>query len=323
MRALFVTVALMGLLAGTTPARAELPADAAAAEALFARGRNAAGRGDLQQACDAFEQSQRLDPAAGTLMNWAMCETRQNKLASAWQHFSQAERLLSLGDDRLGFVRAQIRKLVPRLPRLTVRLAPTMPTSARVLKSGDELDPKTFGIPTPTDPGDFELLVVCPGRATRKALVSVREREAIEVTLEPGPELQTAHTTAPFAAAAAPHPAVHSTLQHDLGLSLLATGSLGVGLALASGVLVAQRKDTAEQHCEANRCDASGLRAAQSGERWLLVNTVAWSVGGAALASGAALLFTAPGNARARAGQPSATLQLLPGSVTFSYAGRY
>lgn len=322
MRAHFVVVALTGLLAGTTPARAEHPADAAAAEALFAHGRGAAARGELRQACDAFQRSQRLDPAAGTLMNWAMCETRQNKLASAWQHFSQAQALLKPGDDRLGFVRAQIEKLLPRVPRLTLRLAPTMPSGARVLQGGAELDPKTFGIPTPTDPGDVELLVVCPDRSARRALISLHEGDAIEVTLEPGPELATAQRDAPALTAGAARSEPRSSLQRDLGLSLLATGSLGVGLALASGLVVAQRKDAAEQHCDANRCDTAGIRAAQSGERWLLVNTVAWSVGAAALAGGATLLFTAPG-AQPRAHQRSASLQVLPGGAAFSYAECY
>ncbi len=313
MRALFVAVALMGLFAVAAPARAELPADAAAAEALFARGRNAAAHGDLQQACDAFEASQRLDPAAGTLMNWAMCEARQNKLASAWQHFSEADALLNPGDDRLGFVRTQIRKLAPRLPRLTLRLSATMPTGARVLRGGVELGPNSFGIPMPVDPGDIELVVVCAGRPARKSRVTVHEREQVEVTLEPGPELQAA----PASTVPAPRAAPRGTAQRDLGLSLLATGSLGVGLAVASGLVVAQRKDSAEQHCPANHCDASGLRAAQSGERWLLVNTVAWGVGAVALASGAALLFTAPDN------RQSAALRVLPGGAAFVYAERY
>ncbi len=250
-------------------------------------------------------------------MNWAMCEARLNKLASAWQHFNQAEALLQPGDDRLGFVRAQLRKLGPRLPRLTLRLAATMPTSARVLRDGAQLGPDSFGIPTPVDPGEVELVVTCPGRAARKALISLHEREQVDVTLEPGPELPATPATLASATTVAAPATPHSTVQRDLGLSLLAAGSLGVGLALASGLVVAQRKDTAEQHCEANRCDASGLRAAQSGERWLLLNSVAWGVGAAALASGAALLFTAPGN------RQSASLQLLPGSVAFSYAEHY
>ena len=97
----------------------------------------------------------------------------------------------------------------------------------------------------------------------------------------------------------------------------MAAGSLGAGLGVASGVLVAARKRTAEQHCPNNQCDALGLRVADSGERWLVVNTLSWSLGAAALVSGAVLLVVAPDRKR------DASLQVLPGGAALVYAERY
>ena len=311
MRAFLVTISLGGALALSTvrPARAERPVEAAAAQALFERGRAAAQRGDLLEACAAFAESQRLDPGAGTLMNWAMCEARQQKLASAWQHFNAAAALLKPGDDRNAFVRAQLRKLSPRLPRLTLRLAESAPAGTRVLRDGTELDAASLGVPLPLDPGAVELLVTSPGRKPRRALVELHEAEQLDVRLDAGERL-----TPPVAIAPLEQP---RSLQRDLGLSFVALGSLGVGLGLASGALVAQRKGTADDHCPANRCDEIGLRAVESGQRWLVVNTVAWSVGAAALLSGAALLFIAPDKQRA------GSLQALPGGAAFVYAEHY
>jgi hypothetical protein len=312
MRALWVTLPLWAMLTVASPARAEHHTDAAAAQTLFERGRSAAQQGELVQACAAFEESQRLDPGAGTLMNWAMCEARLNKLASAWQHFNEAAQLLQPGDDREAFVRAQLRKLEPRLPRLTLQLALATPQGARISRNGIPLNEASIGLAMPVDPGPVELLVTCPGRPTRRTLVELHEGEQLSLTLEPGLEL-----AAPPAPSAASHPPHVSNLQRNVGLSLVAAGSLGLGLGLASGVLVTARKRTADQHCPAHQCDATGLRAADSGERWLMVNTLSWSLGAAALVSGTLLLVVAPDRKR------EASLQALPGGAAFVYAERY
>jgi hypothetical protein len=303
-------------LSFAAPARAATPSDAAASQALFERGRQAAERGELALACASFAESQRLDPGAGTLMNWATCEARQGKLASAWQHFSEAAALLRPGDDRAAFVDRQIRALAARLPRLAVRLAKAAPAGARVLRNGTELGDASIGVPLPVDPGSVELVVECPGRHPRRALVPIAEGEQLDLTLEAGaPYVPAARPAAPSS-----EPALRAdpgNLQRNLGVSLVALGSLGAGLGLASGIVVAARKSTAEEHCPAQRCDDVGLRAAASGERWLVVNTVAWSVGAAALLSGGALWLTAPDKHR------EAALQPLPGGAAFSFAERF
>jgi hypothetical protein len=312
MRARLVTLSFTGCLALASPATAQRPADAAAAQALFERGRQAAQHGDWAAACAAFAESQRLDPGAGTLMNWATCEARQNQLASAWQHFNEAAALLKPSDDRAAFVNAQIRKLAARLPRLTIRLAASAPPDTRVLRAGAELGAASFGVPTPVDPGETELLVVCPGRQTRRSLVNVHEAEQVDITLEAGDAVPTA-PLAPAPPVAKPS----SNFSHTLGLSLVAAGSLGVGLGAASSVLVAQRKQTAEQHCPNNACDDLGYQAAKSGQTWLVVNTLAWSLGGAALLGGATLLVVGKNE------QAHASVAAWPGGAAVSYAGRY
>jgi hypothetical protein len=117
MRVLVVAMSLLGLLTVASPVPAEPHADAAAAQKLFESGRSAARRRDWQRACDDFAASQKLDPGAGTLLNWAMCEQALQKLASAWLHLHQAAQLLEPDDDRFPFIRAQLQKLSPRVRR--------------------------------------------------------------------------------------------------------------------------------------------------------------------------------------------------------------
>jgi hypothetical protein len=60
---------------------------ASTAETLFREGREAVKRGDYAVACPKFEESQRLDPANGTLLNLALCE-------EGWGHVDDARRHL-------------------------------------------------------------------------------------------------------------------------------------------------------------------------------------------------------------------------------------
>ena len=81
--ALATVAASLCLLAGRS-AGAE-PRDPAAAEWLFREGRALMKKGDFAPACAKLAESQRLDPAVGTLMNLAECEERIGRTASAWQ----------------------------------------------------------------------------------------------------------------------------------------------------------------------------------------------------------------------------------------------
>jgi hypothetical protein len=301
--------------ASTSVSLATTPADVAEAQVLFERGRRAAQRGDLELACASFAESQRLDPGAGTLMNWATCEARQGKVVSAWQHFYEAAALLRPGDDRSGFVQRQLRVLAARLPRLTLRVAGTTPSDARVLRGGRELGRASIGTPIPVDPGRIELALLCPGRRPATQVVSIAEGEQLDITLEPGEPLAAPAISKP--ASPERRAAEPRSLQRDLGMSLVALGSLGVGLGVASSVVVAARRETAEEHCPARRCDDVGLAAADSGDRWLTVNTLAWSVGAAALVTGGALWLTAPDQRHQAAVVP------VPGGAALSLSERF
>jgi hypothetical protein len=302
-------------LASSSVSRATTPADAASAQAWFERGRRAAYRGDLELACASFAESQKLDPGAGTLMNWATCEARQGKIASAWQHFNDAAALLRPGDDRAGFVRLRLRALAARLPHLTLRLAGTAPSDARVLRDGSELNRVSIGTPLPVNPGRMELVLLCAGRHPATQVVSITEGEQLEITLEPGEPLEARAPVTP--PSPQPRAVPQHSLQRDLGITLVALGSLGVGLAVASGVVVAARRSTAQEHCPAHRCDIVGLAAADSGDRWLTVNTLAWSVGAAALVTGGALWLTTPDQRHQAAVVP------MPGGAALSLSERF
>src|SRR5262245_28993804 len=87
---------LLGV-AAAAPASAQ-PAGAQA-EALFRQGRELLAAGKVAEACTAFEESQKVDPAVTTLLNLASCREMNSQLATAWGLFIEAERQTRAASD--------------------------------------------------------------------------------------------------------------------------------------------------------------------------------------------------------------------------------
>src|SRR5262245_63210105 len=83
----------------------------AGAEALFRAGREAAEKGDYASACARFEESHRLEPAAGTVFNLADCYEKRGQVASAWQRYREVKERLPAGDERVTFAEGRIKAL--------------------------------------------------------------------------------------------------------------------------------------------------------------------------------------------------------------------
>src|SRR5262249_6273661 len=89
----------LGALTLASPGHAQ-GGDPAAAEALFENVREAMAGEDYATACSSFEESNRLEPAPGTMVNLAGCEEKRGRLATAWQWLEEAINKLPAGDPR-------------------------------------------------------------------------------------------------------------------------------------------------------------------------------------------------------------------------------
>ena len=112
-----VAVATFALL---TALAVDAHADPVTAEALFRAGRAAMDAGNPKEACARFAESQRLEPAGGTLLNLGECHEALGELASAWQAYVEASELLK--DDRRTYALKKRGELEPRLARVELRV---------------------------------------------------------------------------------------------------------------------------------------------------------------------------------------------------------
>src|SRR6185369_12155545 len=64
--------------------------DSAIAQSLFDEGRKLMNEKKFAEACPRLERSYKLDPAAGTLLNVAVCHEGLGRTATAWNEFREA-----------------------------------------------------------------------------------------------------------------------------------------------------------------------------------------------------------------------------------------
>lgn len=279
-----VSLACVGLTYAV-PAGAQ---SSAAAETLFREARADMKAQRYAEACQKLSESQRLDPALGTLLNLATCEEKLGQIASAWAHFSEVVDLAPRGDTRARTAVERRDALGPKLPR--VRMTGTPPPTATV-----ELDGVKFtalGVLVPVDPGTHSVRIrrdgeeksvsfsVKVGETAEVALPALEEKPAksvapvLPVSTEPGPR---ATTTVPERQPApeAPQP----QRSRAPGYALLGVGATGTVVALAAGALALGKKSTVADHCVGSTCDAQGASAARDGKRLVTIANVGAAVG--------------------------------------------
>jgi hypothetical protein len=279
-------------------AEASEPGATPSADALFTSGKAAMERGDLATACRDLAESQRLDPAAGTLLNLGECEARSGKLVLALAHFREGRAGLAAGDFRVPFADEKLASLSKRVPRLAFEVAGERPPGARVAVDGNDVPEASQHAGLAVDPGTHVASLAAEGFETIRVDVTLAEGEAKTVALGPVRPLR-----APPAAPSAPAEAGSSgASQRTAGLVTLGVGALSLGAGATLGVLAKVTYDSASSpgHCPngPSSCDASGVSGGQTAHTEATAATGFFIAAGFLAATGVALYFSAPNDAR-------------------------
>ena len=244
----------LALLAGCPPVFAQSETKTAVAEALYRQARELMAAGNYDAACPKLAESQRLDPATGTLLNLAACHEKQGKLATAWLEYSDA--LVAARrdgrEDRVEYARQRAAELEPRLSRLTLVLAPEADEPELTLElDGASLGRAVLGAATPVDPGAHVVRVSAPGKKPWEQRVQIgaeADQQSLTIPkLDAAPSetaLPAPPTPAPLPSAAAPAAPQRDTLPRPIPTSVYVSGGLTLGLLAGAGVtgLVYQNK---------------------------------------------------------------------------------
>jgi len=279
---------LLGGMASSPSVRAETASEA---ERLYHRGRAHARAGEYAKACDELRESQRLEPAPGTLLAIADCEEQVGELRAARAHFVEAAGGFKAGDERIPFAQSRALGVEARLARLAVRVQGARTYRVRV--DGLEVPPNDADGYL-LDPGEHTVLVEQEPRGrVEKRIVAlpVGARVVVDVDLSP-----PVATTRPSVATAPAAPSRSVALP----VSLLAFGALGLGVGGAAGFVAVGKTSTMNANCNGRVCNQEGYDAASAGRTWSTVSTVGIAVGAAAAGVGLVLLLGRPSSPSSR-----------------------
>jgi hypothetical protein len=227
------------------------PEQAARAESLFRAGKAALQRGEYATACPRLAESQRLEPAGGTLLALALCYEGWGRKATAWALFQEAEAMARAQGrkDRADIARRKAAALESQLSFVTIEGELDLPHGVEITLDGQDVGSAALGTPAAVDGGSHQVEARYAGASYYTKTVEVSEGQALVVRIprppSQGPAEPTQLTVLPpgqplvravpvTLPGASPTPNRHQPYRIE---RLLSRGMLGLGLAtlLAGG----------------------------------------------------------------------------------------
>jgi hypothetical protein len=267
--------ALSALLVVVPASAAAQPRDPASAEELFREARTLVTNGDYVSACPKFAESQRLDPATGTLFNLADCEEHVGHAAAAWGDFLAASEELSPGDERYAYARQHAAALEPTLAHLVIVVTGAARDTTTVTRDGVAMGQASLGVSLPVDAGGHAIVASAPLHASRLVVVDLAPGQTRRVEVEPGESI------------------VRASLPRTLGYVALGVGAAGLAIGTYFGIRALSSQSESEADCAASVCrDPSGVSAHQDAQAFSRAADIGLAIGLSGVAAGCVLLLT-------------------------------
>jgi hypothetical protein len=314
------------VLTSIVGARPALATDPATAQALFDQAERLMSQERWTEACAKLEESQRLDPAGGTLLHLATCRENEGRIATAWALYQDA--LIAAKKDgrkdRAKVAQKRIDALAPRLPRLRVHVAfkNRRVEGFKVLRDEVTVGEAQWDETLPVDPGTHHLTARGIGRKPWHMRIDVPNRadeivvEVPELEIEPRPDIAHGSDEKPPPTVMRLDDRDRGSAQRTVGIIGMSLGGAGIIFGSVFGVLSIAKASEADDKCappDRKLCTPEGKAAGDEAITRGNISTIGFIVGGALVVGGVALYFTAPTG--------SASIAVGPGNVGLS--GRF
>ena len=308
----------LALLLGADPVLAQ---QESVAESLFREARESVKRGDPEQACPKFEESYRLDPSIGTLLNLGLCEQQRGRIATAWTKLRQFADVAPDGDPRLALARQKIAELEQELPKIRI-LVSQEGRLGTVRLDGVELRSASLGIHLPVDPGEHVILTTWRTGESQETRIRLGASELLDVPIS-APEIAVPVKPAAHPRVEQPNPSksrrvapstssVRQVVARQANAErtvAYAVGAVGAAAVLTSGLfglLALREKGIVGQHCPDHSCrDQTGLDAVRAGSHDEKLANVAFAAGVLAIGAGVTLWWHSGRSGIALSGGPT------------------
>lgn len=328
MRRITLLLALLGAaLTGHNAA-----AQNADAEALFVEANRLETAGRIDEACEAFEASNRIEPRAGTMIRLGQCREAQRRFASAWSAYKDS--LTRVKDpNKRAIAEAKVKELESRLSYLTVLVPDESRIDGLVIKrNGTPLDPVLWNRAAPVDGGTYSISGEAPGHEPWTTTVEV-EAEKAKASVEV-PKFKELRKLIDDGAADSDSeadevdeaPPGMFTTRRKIAIGVGAAGLVAAGAGVILGIGANRLSDDAFALCPDPDRPCSDAAKAQdtldrAHDRALYAN-IAYGVAGAAIIGAAVLWFTGAPSSE-EAGAVAIGGHVRAGSATLDLSWRF
>jgi serine/threonine-protein kinase len=307
-------VAAVGLLSAAPVQAQAAPRDRAAADALFTEAKGLMESERFAEACPKLQESQRLDPAIGTLMYLAYCQEKAGQPAAAWATFRAAESAARQAKqaERERKARERAEALEATLPSLSIEVPEeSRVTGLQIERDGVLLEADSYGRSVRVDPGTHVVSATAPGRKPWKRDVQLAAARAQETLTIPVLELDKPLATTEAAAAPAPtaeaakQPGTEASAslgpsfwsQRNVGYIVGAAGVVGLAAGGYFAWLATSKEQRSDRNCAPDNptwCNEKGIALNQEAQTAQRSSIISFAAGGVATAAGLVLVLTAP-----------------------------
>jgi len=277
--------------------------DRATARTLWQEGHQALDKKDFAAAADHFERAYALVHAPTALLGLAEAQAGLGKLVNALETYNRILREGLPPHPPSAFVKAvesarqEFDALAPRIPYVTIQVMGPGASGATVTVDDIAVPSAALGVKRAIDPGSHRIRADAPGFGPIEVTVTIAEGKTEAVVLEPKPRAAAAPPVAENPAPPREAPSDGKTRRVIAGV----VGGVGVaGIVVGSvlGALARSARDEVSARCASasprTGCLPSDQGLWQGAGRMADGSTASFIFGGAAVATGLVLWFTAP-----------------------------